>query len=208
MLLIDAGIENLTKDFFDEGKFFDYSNASQASTNGAYARNVFDASELIKDLDMDFSMIKVANRSDVDLSNGNSVGSSTNIIWVNNSKTIIDLDQTDKVFLFANTNDVGDFISFSGDYNDTIHVGNNDTVYSGGGNDLLIGWNSSNMLILDKFGSAWFENDDLIIDGSTTITSIDLSIDVMANVDGVEINIMDSLNNIESETLSIVAADL
>ena len=111
--------------------------------------------------------------------------------------------------LFANTNDVGDFISFSGDYNDTIHVGSNDTIDSGGGNDLLIGWNSSNKLILDKFGSAWFENDDLIIDGSVTITNINTSIDVMADVDGVYVNIMDSVNvdSIGSEVMAVVAAD-
>ena len=206
VLLIDAGIENLTKDFFDQGKFFNFSSASQASTG--IAKNVFDASELIDDQGMDFSMVKMANRSDVNLSSKHSVRNPVNVVWVNDSKTIIDLDQTDKVLLFADTNDdVGDFVALSGNYNDTIHVGNNDTIDSGGGNDLLIGWDSSNMLILDRFGSAWFENDDLIIDGSVTITNIDTSIDVMADVDGTYINIMDSLNNIESETLSIVATD-
>ena len=64
-----------------------------------------------------------------------------------------------------------------------------------------------NMLILDEFDSAQLDDGDLIIDGSVTITGIDLSVDVMANVDGVEINIMNSLNNIDSETLSIVATD-
>ena len=109
--------------------------------------------------------------------------------------------------MFADTNDDRDTISLSGNYNDTIHVGKDDVVNPGGGNDLLIGWNSSNMLILEKFGSAWFKDDDLIIDGNTTIRGIDLSIDVMADVNGVYINIMDSVNNIGSEMLEFVSAD-
>lgn len=207
VLLIDAGIENLTKDFFYEGMFFNFANATQASTNGTYAKNVFDASELVENLEMDFSMVKVANRSDVDLSKGNSISSSTNLIWVNDYKTSVNLKQTGSILLFTDTNSRGDLVSLSGNYNDTIHVGNDDTIYSGGGNDLLIGWNSSNMLILDKFNSAQLDNDDLIIDGSVTITNIDLSTDVFANVNGVELNIMDSLNNTDSTMLSLVSND-
>ena len=147
---------------------------------------------------MDFSMARIMNSIDSD---------AVNVVWANStSSTIHFTEQTSNVLVFTDTNTQGDLVSLDGIYNDTIHVGSNDTVYCGG-NDLLIGWNSSNMLILEKFGSAWFENDDLIIDGSTTITSIDLSIDVMADVDGVFMNIMDSMNDMDSATLSLVSTD-
>ena len=207
VLLIDAGVENLTKDFFGEGKFYNFAHAIQSTIDGVYARNVFDASDLLEDLGMDFSMIKIANRSDVGLTSRNYVGSSTNLIWVNDYSTDIDFKQTGNILLFADTNDDGDMISLSGNYNDTIHVGNSDIVNPGGGDNLLIGWDSSNLLILDNEpNNVSMSGSNLIISTSSsnnTITAVDSTIEVVIDTDDARYvaKFADTLNaNISAES--------
>ena len=187
VLLIDAGIENLTKDFFGEGRFYNFSNDVQSTIEGIYARNVFDASELLKALGMNFSMIKVANRADVELTSGNYVGSSTNLIWMNNSAASLEMNQTDNILLFADTNTQGDLISLVGDYNDTIHVGTNDSINAGDGDNVIYGWDSSNVLILDELPeNISMVGSDLVIEtdsSNTTISAVDSTVKAVVDDD-------------------------
>ncbi len=93
--------------------------------------------------------------------------------------------------IFADTNTQGDLISLVGDYNDTIHVGNNDTVFAGGGSDIIYGWDSSDVLIIDQLPSSiGLEGSVLIIENdpssNTSITGVNSSIDVVFNFEGTE----------------------
>ena len=84
-------------------------------------------------------------------------------------------------------NDDKDTISLSGNYNDTIHVGNRDVVNPGGGDNLLIGWDSSNRLILDtKPNSVSFDGSNLILtsrSSNNTLTGMNSNIEVVIDTD-------------------------
>ena len=56
VILTDACVQNLTSDFFSQGKFYNFSNARQSSTSEAIARNIFDASDIVSNLEIDFSI--------------------------------------------------------------------------------------------------------------------------------------------------------
>ena len=192
VILIDAGVANLTGDFFSQGKFYNFSNARQASTSSAIARNVFDATDLFENLDMDFSMAKFANRSEMPTGSDTSSINYTNVIWVNDSSTVIELeDQTDAVLVFTDSNNVGDELYLGSNFNDTIHAGFNDTIDAGGGNDqiyvgsstnviysagndTIMNWNSSAIIDLNNLGSMpsiSVSGENLLI-GSTTIDQV------------------------------------
>ena len=55
-------------------------------------------------------------------------------------------------------------IILGGDYNDTIHVGNSDSVFGGGGSDEILDFNSTNLLVINAGISNFFtDGDDLTI---------------------------------------------
>ena len=140
VLLIDAGVENLTADFFGDAQFKDFANAEQASTTALYAKNVFDASKLAKDRGMDFSMVKMADSS-VSVGRDNEIDEDdiTNVVWTNSNAATIDFSKTQdgSALIFTNTNNRGDVVSLGGDFDDTIHAGAKDTIFSGDGNDII-----------------------------------------------------------------------
>ena len=193
VILTDAGVQNLTGDFFSKGKFYNFSNARQASTSGAISRNVFDATDIVENLEMDFSMAKFANRSEMPTGSDTSKINSTSVIWLNDSASVIELeDQTDAVLIFTDSNNVGDELYLgSQNFNDTIHAGFNDTIDAGGGNDqiyvgsstnviysagndTIMNWNSSAIIDLndlDSIPSISVSNGNLLI-GSMTINNV------------------------------------
>ena len=142
VLKVDAGIANLTKDFFGTGKFYNYANASDASASGVYAGTVLDASALVEAHNMSFSMLRMADGT-ATLDDENAVDESAiyNVVWANSgSSATIDFSnsQTDDVIVFTDTNGkYGDIVSLGGDFNDTIHAGKNDTINAGAGDDVI-----------------------------------------------------------------------
>ncbi|MBR1421693.1 MAG: hypothetical protein IJ575_11665 [Selenomonadaceae bacterium] len=142
VLKVDAGIENLTKDFFGTGKFYNYASAEEASTAGVYSNSVLDASALVESIGTSFSMLRMADGS-ASLDDENAVDESAiyNVVWANaGSSATIDFSnsQNAEVIVFTDTNGKnGDIVSLGGDYNDTIHAGKNDTINAGGGDDLI-----------------------------------------------------------------------
>ena len=214
VVLVDAGVANLTGDFFSQGKFYNFSNARQASTSGAIARNIFDATDIVENLDMDFSMAKFANRSEMPTGSDTSTINSTSVIWVNDESTVIELEnQTDVVLVFTDSNNVGDEVYLgSQNFNDTIHAGFNDTIDGGGGNDqiyvgsstnviysagndTIMNWNSSAIVDLnelDSMPSMSVSGENLLI-GSMTIENVSGS-DVRYRFDD-EIGIMRVASN-------------
>ena len=63
-----------------------------------------------------------------------------NVVWANSNATTINFDeQTDGVLIFTDTNRRrGDSVNLVGEFDDTIHAGQNDTINAGDGNDLII----------------------------------------------------------------------
>ena len=193
VILTDAGVQNLTGDFFGQGRFYNFSNARQASTSGTIARNVFDATDIVSNLGMDFSMARFANRSDATLGSSMSIENVVNVIWVNDSATVIDLseDQTDSILFFTDSNNEGDQLYLGSNFDDTIHAGFNDTIDAGGGNDqiyvgistnvvysagndTIMNWNSSAIIDLNNLGSMpviSMSGENLLI-GSTMINQV------------------------------------
>lgn len=170
VLMVDAGIANLTKDFFDTGKFFNYANGSAAADSKVYAGTVFDASALVEKAGMSFSMLQMANGS-ASLDDENHVDESeiVNVVWANSgSAAEIDFsNQTGEVLLFTNTNSFGDGVTLGGEFNDTIYAGANDTIYAGDGDDLITvedGANGKNAVI-----NAGAGNDTIVAGRATTI---------------------------------------
>ena len=143
VLLIDAGVENLTRDFFDDFQFKNFATAAQASTSGAIARNVFEASVAGSSAGLTFSMIHMANRSDVTLNDYNEIDDEdliTDVVWANSNSATIDFteSQNNNVLIFTDTNGTtGDVLTLGDFYNDTIHAGANDTIDAGDGNDII-----------------------------------------------------------------------
>ncbi|MBR1420151.1 MAG: hypothetical protein IJ575_03700, partial [Selenomonadaceae bacterium] len=201
ILLIDAGIENLTRYFFGDSKFYNYATAEDASTDGIYAGTVLDASDLVASIGMSHSMLRMADKSSASVDDENTIDEDSiyNVVWANSNSGTIDFheSQDDEVLIFTNTNSRGDIVSLGGDFNDTIHAGKNDTIDSGGGDDLIYlegknihvifgssegndtiyGWNSTDYLEFDSIpdvsivgGNLYLENENgtLLIDGSFT----------------------------------------
>ena len=142
VLKVDAGIENLTKDFFGTGKFYNYASAEEASTAGVYSNSVLDASALVESIGTSFSMLRMADGT-ATLDDENAVDESAiyNVVWANaGSSATIDFSnsQNAEVIVFTDTNGKnGDIVSLGGDYNDTIFAGRNDTIFAGGGDDSI-----------------------------------------------------------------------
>ena len=138
---VDAGIANLTADFFGTGQFFNYANAAEASTTGVYAGTVLDASDLVASAGMSFSMLRMADgTATLDDENAVSESSIVNVVWANTGSAaeINFADQTGEVLLFTNTNGTyGDAVTLGGEFNDTIHAGANDTILAGAGDDIV-----------------------------------------------------------------------
>ena len=193
VILTDAGVQNLTGDFFSQGKFYNFSNARHASVSGAIARNVFDASDIVSTLGMDFSMARFANRSDAKIGSSMSIENVVNVIWVNDSASVIELaDQTGSILFFTDSNNVGDQLYLgSQNFDDTIHAGFNDTIDGGGGNDqiyvgsstnviysagndTIMNWNSSAVIDLNDLASipAISVSGENLLIGSTTINQV------------------------------------
>ena len=141
-ILVDAGVKNLTADFFGNGKFYNYANAADASTSGVYAGTVFDASDLVSTSGITFSMIHMADGS-VTLNDDNEIDEDSiySVVWTNSGSTAIinfSDSQNDEILLFTNANGTTrDFVSLGGDFNDTIYAGANDTISAGDGNDII-----------------------------------------------------------------------
>ena len=192
VILTDAGVQNLTGDFFSQGKFYNFSNARQASVSGAISRNVFDASDIVSNLEMDFSMARFANRSDATIGSSMSIENVVNVIWVNDSASVIELEnQTGSILVFTDSNNVGDQLYLGSNFDDTIHAGFNDTIDAGGGNDqiyvgsstnviysagndTIMNWNSSAIIDLNDLGSMpsiSVSGENLLI-GSTIIDQV------------------------------------
>ncbi|MBR1420629.1 MAG: hypothetical protein IJ575_06205 [Selenomonadaceae bacterium] len=197
VLKVDAGIENLTSDFFGNGKFYNYATVSDASTSGVYSSTVLDASDLVENLEMSFSMLRMANGSS-SLDDENAVDESNivNVIWANSGSATIDFSQsqTSEVLIFTDTNGrSADIVSLGGDYNDTIHAGRNDTVDAGGGddqiylegnkvhvifgssegNDTIYGWNSTDYLEFDSIPDLSIVSGDLYLENENGTMLID-----------------------------------
>ena len=139
---VGVGVASLTADFFDTGKFYNYASVEDASTSSVYASTVFDASERVAEAGMSFSMLRMADGSAaVDDENAVDESDIVNVVWANtgSAATIDFAGQTDSILLFTNTNGTyGDAVTLGGDYDDTIHVGANDTILAGDGNDSII----------------------------------------------------------------------
>ena len=165
VLIIDAGVENLTKDFFGDAQFKNFATAEQASTAGTYAKNVFDASKLVKNLNMNFSMVKMSDSSvAIDSNNMIDDDNITNVVWTNSNATTIDFsNQDNNALIFTNTNNRADVVSLSADYDDTIHAGTNDSIFSGDGNDFI---NADGRSVVIDGGDG---DDTIIAAGSTHI---------------------------------------
>ena len=137
VIFVDAGIENLTSDFFGNGIFYNYANAEDASTDGVFAQNILDASNLVKDLGMTFSMVRMADATVL----GDSIDEDdlVNVVWANSKSTTINFEnQTDSTLIFTNTNGRrGDSVNLVGEFDDTLIVGAYDTVNAGDGNDVI-----------------------------------------------------------------------
>ena len=142
VILADAGVENLTADFFGNGRFYNYATAADASTSGVYAGTVFDASDLVSTSGITFSMIHMADGS-VTLNDDNEIDEDSiySVVWTNSGSTAIinfSDSQNDEILLFTNANGTTrDFVSLGGEFNDTIYAGANDTISAGDGNDII-----------------------------------------------------------------------
>ena len=203
-LLVDAGIENLTSEFFGDGIFKNYASAEDASTSGVYAGNVLDATDLVDSIGMSFSMLRMADGS-VTLDDENAIDESNiyNVVWANTEAATINFEtQTDSVFIFTNTNRQGDLVSLSGDFNDTIHAGRRDTIDAGAGddviylhenrahvvfgnyegNDTVYSWNSTNYLDLDSIPGISISNGNLYLESENGTMLIEGSFTNSTNV--------------------------
>ncbi|MBR1421480.1 MAG: hypothetical protein IJ575_10580, partial [Selenomonadaceae bacterium] len=207
IVLIDAGIENLTADFFGDSKFYNYATPEDASTNGIYAGTILDASDLVEDLGMSFSMLRMADKSSSSVDDENSIDEDSiyNVVWANSNSGTINFyeSQDDEVLIFTNTNSKGDIVSLGGDFNDTIHAGKNDTIDAGGGddqiyldgknihvifgnsegNDTIYGWNSTDYLEFDSMPSSIsISNGDLYLESENGTLLIDGSFTNSTNI--------------------------
>ena len=199
--MIDADISDLTGDFFGDAQFYNYENSEQAAARGVHSRIILDASDLVANLGMDFSMARFASKSSVVLGDINEIDADdvTDVVWANSKSANIDFteSQNDSVLIFTNTNDsTGDIVSLGGDYNDTIHAGANDTINAGGGDDtiyaggqthivfdpnstgddLVLGWTSTDVIELDEAPGSMAINDSgqLVLSSETAAMTVSL----------------------------------
>ena len=204
-LLVDAGIENLTSEFFGDGIFKNYASAEDASTSGVYAGNVLDATDLVDSIGMSFSMLRMADGS-VTLDDENAIDESNiyNVVWANTEAATINFyeSQDDEALIFTNTNSKGDIVSLGGDFNDTIHAGRRDTIDAGAGddviylhenrahvvfgnyegNDTVYSWNSTNYLDLDSIPGISISNGNLYLESENGTMLIEGSFTNSTNV--------------------------
>ena len=190
VLLIDAGVENLTKDFFGNGQFYNYANAEEAATSGLLAQTVFDGNRALSNSGMKFSMVHMASKPDVTLSNDNEVNEDLikSVVWTNSNAATINFSQTqdDEVLAFTNTNNRGDILSLGGDYDDTITAGASDSINAGGGNDsitvdgkqaLINGGDGNDTIIANNATRIVYDDssgDDIVLNWNTDTNSADI----------------------------------
>ena len=181
VVLTDAGVANLTSDFFGTARFYNYADSTQAANSGTYSGTVFNAANLVNELGMSFSMARMADTS--------SPSNSTAVIWANSSSSTIDFSnsQTEAVLVFTDTNSHGDFVSLGGNYNDTIHAGSNDLINAGRGNDQIYIGDASDVTVEYSSGDGndivyGFSSDDVfnitdsnyssVLDGNNMIVTV------------------------------------
>ena len=200
VILTDAGVANLTSDFFGNSRFYNYENADQAAASGVYSGTVFNASNVVNDLGMSFSMARMADTS--------SPSNSTAVVWANSSSATIDFSdsQTEAVLVFTDTNGTtGDIVSLGGNYNDTIHAGSNDLINAGGGNDQIYIGNSNNVTVEYSSGDGndivyGFSSDDVFNITGTSYSSVQSGNNLIVTVDDSNVTLVGSSS---SQTFNI-----
>ncbi|MBR1420680.1 MAG: hypothetical protein IJ575_06480, partial [Selenomonadaceae bacterium] len=84
------------------------------------------------------------------------------LTWANSSNTTLDFSNSDSAILHFDN--IGDNFLIGTQFNDTIHVGNSDSVFGGGGSDEILDFNSTDLLVINAgISNVFTDGDDLTI---------------------------------------------